>query len=98
MKFKYIHKNILLLVYLPARVNTKAGYALLNIFPRYKVTNKLAVFSNITNALNQHYSNVGFNMNLNKQGTELFYGQRQDPIKAMLGVKFTFLKNLINIQ
>ncbi|HMJ46899.1 MAG TPA: TonB-dependent receptor [Ferruginibacter sp.] len=66
-----------------------AGYALLNISVRYNVSKRFSVFSNITNALNQQYKNVGFNMDLNKKDTELFYGQRQDPIRIMGGINFT---------
>jgi outer membrane cobalamin receptor len=69
---------------------TIAGYALMNISLRYAIIKKLAVFTNITNALNQHYRSVGFNMDLNKKNTELFYGQHEDPIRIMGGLNFTF--------
>ena len=69
---------------------TIPGYALLNISLRYNIIKKLAVFTNITNALNQHYRSVGFNMDLNKKNTELFYGQHEDPIKIMGGLNLTF--------
>jgi len=69
---------------------TIPGYALMNISLRYNVAKKLAVFTNITNALNQHYKSVGFNMDLAKKGTELFYGQYEDPIRIMGGLNFTF--------
>ena len=69
---------------------TLAGYALLNISLRYNVTKRFSVFTNITNALNQHYRSVGFNMDLNKKDTELFYGQREDPIRVTGGINFNF--------
>ncbi|OQP57172.1 hypothetical protein A3860_11455 [Niastella vici] len=69
---------------------TIAGYALMNVSLRYNVFKKLAVFTNITNALNQHYKSVGFNMDLTKKNTELFHGQYEDPIRIMGGLNFTF--------
>jgi len=69
---------------------TLAGYALLNISMRYNVTKRFSVFTNVSNALNQRYRNVGFNMDLDKKDTELFYGQRQDPIRIMAGINFSF--------
>ncbi|MEP7165302.1 MAG: TonB-dependent receptor [Ferruginibacter sp.] len=69
---------------------TLAGYALLNISMRYNVTKRFAVFANIENALNQHYRSVGFNMDLDKKDTELFYGQQEDPIRIKGGFNFTF--------
>ncbi|MEO6669258.1 MAG: TonB-dependent receptor [Ferruginibacter sp.] len=72
------------------RRQTIPGYALLNISLRYNVTKKFSVFSNISNALNQHYRSVGFNMDLNKKDTELFNGLHEDPIKITGGINFTF--------
>ncbi|MEO6547957.1 MAG: TonB-dependent receptor [Ferruginibacter sp.] len=69
---------------------TLPGYALLNISMRYNITKRISIFANITNALNQHFKNVSFNMDLNKKETELFYGQRQDPIRIRSGVNFAF--------
>jgi outer membrane receptor protein involved in Fe transport len=69
---------------------TLAGYALLNLSLRLNVTKQFSVFTNISNALNQHYRSVGFNMDLKKNDTELFYGQREDPIRIMGGFNFTF--------
>ncbi len=69
---------------------TIAGYTLLNITMRYAFTGKFSVFANITNALNQHYKSVGYNMDLNNTNTELFYGQREDPIRIMGGISFSF--------
>jgi len=70
---------------------TIPGYALLNISLRYDVVKRLSVFANITNALNQDYKAVGFNMDLNKNNSDIFHdGQRQDPIRIMGGVNFTF--------
>jgi outer membrane receptor protein involved in Fe transport len=69
---------------------TISGYALMNISLRYNIIKKLAVFTNVTNALNQHYRSVGFNMDLNKKNTELFYGQHEDQIRIMGGLNFTF--------
>jgi outer membrane receptor for ferrienterochelin and colicin len=70
------------------RRQTIPGYALLNISCRY--TGKLtSVFVNVSNALDQHYRNVGFNMNLNNSNTEIFNkGQRQDPIRITGGLNF----------
>jgi outer membrane receptor protein involved in Fe transport len=62
------------------------GYQLLNISARYQVSKRFAVFANATNALNQEYRNVSFNMDLTKTSTELFYGQHQDPIRIMGGI------------
>jgi outer membrane receptor for ferrienterochelin and colicin len=69
---------------------TIPGYALLNVSLRYNIVKRLAAFTNITNALNQHYKGVGFNMDLTKKNTELFYGQHEDPIRIMGGLNFTF--------
>ncbi len=66
------------------------GYALLNITLGYNPSKKIAFFSNITNALNQHYRAVGFNMDLTKKDTDLFYGQPEDPIRINVGVNFNF--------
>ncbi|HMI79325.1 MAG TPA: TonB-dependent receptor, partial [Ferruginibacter sp.] len=69
---------------------TLAGYALLNISMRYNVTKRFSVFMNISNALNQHYRSVGYNMDLNKKDTELLYGVHEDPIRVMGGFSFSF--------
>jgi outer membrane receptor for ferrienterochelin and colicin len=69
---------------------TIPGYALMNVSLRYNIVKKLAVFTNINNALNQRYKSVGFNMDLTKKNTELFYGQYEDPIRIMGGINFTF--------
>ena len=71
-------------------LQTLAGYALLNISLRYNVTKQFSVFANITNALNEHYRSVGFNMDLKKNDTELFYGVHEDPIRVMGGINFNF--------
>jgi outer membrane cobalamin receptor len=68
---------------------TIPGYALLNVSFRYMVDKKLSGFINISNALNQRYKAVGFNMDLTNPNTEIFYGQRQDPIRIMGGVSFS---------
>jgi outer membrane receptor protein involved in Fe transport len=67
-----------------------AGYALLNISMRYSISKQFTVFANVTNALNQHYRSVSFNMDLTKKDTELYYGQPQDPIRLMGGLSFVF--------
>jgi outer membrane receptor for ferrienterochelin and colicin len=69
---------------------TLPGYALLNISIRYNVSKQLSAFTNITNALDQRYRSVGFNMDLNKQKTEVFHGQPEDPIRIMAGFNFSF--------
>ncbi len=69
---------------------TIAGYALLNISMRYAFGKKFSVFTNITNALNQEYKSVGYNMDLNHSQTELFYGQREDPFRIMAGINVSF--------
>jgi outer membrane receptor protein involved in Fe transport len=69
-------------------VQTISGYALLNIAARFKVTKRISVFTNVTNALNQRYRAVGFNMDLNRNPTELFHGQPQEPIRFVGGVNF----------
>jgi outer membrane receptor protein involved in Fe transport len=65
---------------------TIAGYQLLNVSMRYQVCRHFSVFANVTNALDQRYRNVSFNMDLTKKETELFYGQHQDPIRIMGGL------------
>lgn len=65
------------------------GYALLNVSLRYNATKKVSVYVNVSNALNQRYRNVGFNMDLNNPNTDLFYGQRQDPIRIMGGLNIS---------
>jgi outer membrane receptor protein involved in Fe transport len=70
------------------RLQTLPGYALLNLSARYQVTKKFSVFMNISNALNQRYRSVSYNMDLNKKDTELFYGQPEDPIRVMAGINF----------
>ena len=69
---------------------TIAGYELLNIALRYTISKQFSVFANVSNALNEHYRNVSFNMDLNKKDTELYYGQPQDPIRVMCGFNFIF--------
>jgi outer membrane receptor protein involved in Fe transport len=69
---------------------TIPGYALLNVSLRYNISKQFSVFANVTNALNQHYRSVSFNMDLTKKDTEFYYGQHQDPIRFMGGFSFTF--------
>jgi len=69
---------------------TLPGYALLNISLRYNISRHLSIFTNITNALSQHYRAVGFNMDLTKKDTPYYYGQHQDPIRFMGGINFTY--------
>jgi outer membrane cobalamin receptor len=64
---------------------TIGGYALLNLSLRFTVMKGMTLFSNITNALNQQYKSVGFNMDLTKNN-DLFHGQPEDPIRIMAGV------------
>lgn len=66
------------------------GYALLNVALQYSLHKKMSFFLNVTNALDQRYRNVGFNMDLNNTATELFHGQRQDPIRIATGISFSF--------
>lgn len=68
---------------------TIAGYALLNISAGYTLTKKLSLFADIHNALNQHYRNVGADMDLNAKPTAIFYGQHEDPLRIMGGIRFT---------
>lgn len=72
-----------------ARRQTLPGYALVNISARYEWNKKGSFFMNVTNALNQRYRAVGFNMDLNNSNTELFYGQPQEPIRIMAGFSIT---------
>jgi len=72
------------------RLQTIAGYALLNLSARYQFSKQFSVFVNVSNALDQHYLNVGYNMDLTKKDTELFYGQPEDPIRVMGGINFHF--------
>jgi len=66
------------------------GYALLNISLRYGIGNKLSAFTNISNALNQKYRAVGYNMDLNVRNTDFHYGQPQDPIRITVGLNCSF--------
>jgi outer membrane receptor protein involved in Fe transport len=66
------------------------GYALLNFSVRYTVKKGLSCFANVSNALDQRYRSVGFNMDLNNANTELMYGQPQDPARIMAGVSLAF--------
>ena len=70
------------------RRQTLPGYSLVNISMRYQVDRHWSVSLLATNVLNQRYTNVSFNMDLNKQNTELFRGQPQDPIRVMGAVQF----------
>jgi outer membrane receptor protein involved in Fe transport len=72
------------------RLQTISGYALLNLSARYEFGKRFSVFVNVSNALNQHYRSVGYNMDLYKKDTELFYGQPEDPIRVMGGINFHF--------
>jgi len=72
------------------RLQTIPGYALLTLSARYQFSKKLSVFINVTNALDQQYRSVGYNMDLSKKNTELFYGQPEDPIRVMGGLNFHF--------
>jgi outer membrane receptor protein involved in Fe transport len=69
---------------------TIPGYALLNISLAYNVTKQFSIFTNVSNALNQRYRNVSFNMDLTKTDIELYHGQPQDPIRIMGGFNFNF--------
>ncbi len=69
---------------------TIPGYALLNLSVRYTVKKGISCFANVTNALNQRYRSVGFNMDLNNPNTELMYGQPQDPARIMAGMSLGF--------
>jgi outer membrane receptor protein involved in Fe transport len=66
------------------------GYALLNISVRYAVKKGLSCFANVSNALDQRYRSVGFNMDFNNTNTELMHGQPQDPARIMAGVSLAF--------
>lgn len=66
------------------------GYALLNVSMAYTINKQIAAFANVSNALNQHYRVVGFNMDLTKNETELYHGQPQDPIRIMGGFRLNF--------
>ncbi|PQJ09770.1 hypothetical protein CJD36_017740 [Flavipsychrobacter stenotrophus] len=72
------------------RLQTLPGYVLLNVSVHYTFGKHVSMFANVTNALNQHYRSVGYNMNLRKNNTELFYGQREDPIRIMAGLNVSF--------
>lgn len=69
------------------RRQTLAGYMLLNVSMRLQVNKRLSFFIDATNALNQRYKAVSFNMDLKKQNTETFRGQPQDPLRIMGGLK-----------
>ncbi|HEY8896087.1 MAG TPA: hypothetical protein VIM79_14775, partial [Niastella sp.] len=70
------------------RRQTIPGYALLNISARYTFKKRMSVFANVTNALNQHYKSVGFGMDKNITGNEIFLGQPEDPVRVMTGFSF----------
>lgn len=67
-----------------------SGYALLNFSMRYAVKKGVSCFANVSNALNQRYRSVGFNMDLNNPNTDLVYGQPQDPARVMAGISLAF--------
>jgi outer membrane receptor for ferrienterochelin and colicin len=69
---------------------TIPGYALLNLSLRYTLKKGFSFFTNLSNLLNQDYRSVGFNMDLNNKNTELFYGQREEPLRIMGGFSYTF--------
>jgi len=69
---------------------TIKGYVLVNISARYELDKRISVFANVTNALDQHYRSVAFNMDLSKKNTELFYGQHEDPIRVYGGINIKF--------
>ena len=71
------------------RLQTLPGYALLNIALRYDLAKWISVFGNVTNALDQRYRAVGYNMDLNKTNTDVLHGQPQDPFRATIGVNFS---------
>lgn len=71
------------------RRQTIAGYELLNVSMRYQVNRNVSVYLNGTNVLDQRYTNVSFLMDNNKQDTELYRGQPQDPIRLMGGIVFS---------
>lgn len=70
----------------PEERQTIEGYTLLNLSLSYKL-GKIALFTNVTNALNQKYKAVGPNMDLSNSNTELFYGNYQDPIRINGGLR-----------
>lgn len=69
---------------------TIAGYALVNVSLRYAASKKVSLYVNVLNALNQRYKSTGFNMDLNNQSSELFYGQPEDPLRVMTGINVSF--------
>jgi outer membrane receptor protein involved in Fe transport len=69
---------------------TIPGYLLLNASLRFDVSKRISVYANISNALNQRYRAVGFNMDLNVRNTDLFYGQPEDRTRVMAGINFNF--------
>jgi outer membrane receptor for ferrienterochelin and colicin len=71
------------------RRQTIPGYALLDISAGYNLAKKLSLFADIHNALNRHYRNVGADMDLNTRPTAIFYGQHEDPVRIMGGIRFT---------
>lgn len=68
---------------------TIPGYLLMNVSVRYSAGKRFSFFTNVTNALNERYRNVTFNMDLNKHPSEIPYGQRQDPIRVTSGLTIT---------
>jgi outer membrane receptor protein involved in Fe transport len=66
------------------------GYNLLNLSVRYNFSAQSSVFVNVSNALNQHYRAVSFNMDLDKKPTDTYYGNPQDPLRVMAGINFSF--------
>jgi outer membrane receptor for ferrienterochelin and colicin len=67
-----------------------AGYTLVNLAVRCELSDRLSIFGNVRNLLDQKYKNVGWDMNINKPSTELFHGANQDPIRFSGGVSMSF--------
>lgn len=68
---------------------TAGTSTLLDSEPERLTRKRFSIFNNITNALNQHYRSVWYNMDLNNKNTALFYDQRKDPVRIMGGFNFT---------
>lgn len=71
------------------RLQTIPGYVLLNVALRYNIGKKLSAFANVSNALDQRYRAVSYNMDLNKTTTDLLHGQPQDPLRVTLGLNLS---------
>jgi outer membrane receptor for ferrienterochelin and colicin len=70
----------------PDKRQTLSGYSLLNGSVSYSFADKITLFTNVQNALNQRYRNP-IPVDLKDANAMTFHGSLQDPARVMIGIR-----------